>query len=110
MDQRARKRRDGSGPKLLRRDIRLHHAHFPWSRKPPPDLMGRLGSDSTPPVCAKNKELRHIPNGLTARYIRAFLDESQPCQFAIQHDQERMPVRLRPIKRKGLIAEPAILS
>src|ERR1700683_3301116 len=71
MDQRASKRRDGSGPKLLCRDIRLHHAHLPWPRKPPPDLMGRLGADPASPVCAKNKELRHIPHRAATGYIRA---------------------------------------
>src|ERR1017187_3381071 len=93
---------------MLRRNIRLHHADFPQSRKPPPHLVRNVSSNSTPPVSAKNKKLRHIPDILIARYVRPSLQRDQACQFALHPDQNRMSARLTPIKRKVLVAEPPV--
>jgi hypothetical protein len=110
LDRLTRKHRDGFCPKMLRRNVRLHDANLPQSREPPPHFMRRSSSNAASPASTQNEKLRHIPNHAVARDSRPSLDKNQPGQFAIHPDKKRMPVRLRPIKRKGPVAEPAILS
>lgn len=109
VDHLTRKHRDGACPKMLRRNVRLHHANLPQSWEPPPHFMRYSSANSTSPASANNEKLCHIPDRVVARDLRSFLDKNQACQFPIHPDQERMSVRLRPIQRKGPVAEPAIL-
>ena len=54
---------------LLSRNIRLHYANFPGPRKPPPEIMCYLSSDSATTVSASDKELCHIPDLFVAGEI-----------------------------------------
>ena len=109
VDHLTHKYRDGSCPKMLRRNIRLHYANFPQPREPPPHFMRRLSSNATSPASSNNKKFCHIPDRVIARHFRPSFDKGQPRQLAIHPDQERMSVGLRPIERKGPVAKSAIL-
>src|SRR5579871_1871097 len=96
-------------PETMRRLIRLHDANFPPARKLAPHLVRHTGSNSTPPIAAHNKELRHVPGGRVAGQFRPLLYENQPRQFAIHSDKKRMPASLAPIQGKMLVAESTVL-
>src|ERR1700761_8309875 len=70
--------------------------------------MRCLRSNSASAVATKNKELRHIPDRLTARDFGPSLHKDQPCQFAVHPDKKRISIRLAPIKRQVFVAKPAI--
>jgi len=57
MDGLPTKIRNGARPKLMSRNVRLHCANFPGSRKPAPEIMRYLSSDSATTVSASDKEL-----------------------------------------------------
>ncbi len=103
------KQRDSPLPKMPRRSVRLHHAHLPASREPPPDLMRRARSNSPPPASPHDEKLSHVPHRFMAGIRGSRLDQHQPGQFPIYPDQERMPARISPIERQRLISELAVL-
>jgi len=106
----TRKSTDGVRPKLMRRNIRVHHANFPRAGKSSPHLMRYVSSYSTPPASTKYKKLRDIPHSLIAGDFGASLHQHQACQLAVQPDKKRMPPRLTPIKRTLFVAKPSIRS
>src|SRR5664279_4995675 len=73
MSRLARKPGNGTCPKMVGGNIRLHHANFPLPGKPPPQLMGYLNSKTPPAVSANHEELRHVPDSLIPRHPRPSL-------------------------------------
>src|SRR5213083_2930437 len=108
MDRCACKFGDGARPKVFCRNIRLHYAHFPHSRKSFPKVTRDVSSNSAPPIAAKNKEFGHIPDIRRVTDFRPFLHQDEPCQFAVYPDKKRMPAGLAPIERKVLVDKPPI--
>jgi hypothetical protein len=72
--------------------------------------VGDLSSDSFSAAATKNKELGHIPDSGVARDLRALFDENQARIFVIELNKEGMTGGVRPIERKGGVAEPAIVT
>ncbi len=107
MDAPTRKCRDGTLPKIVGRNIGLHHADLPWARKPLPYLVCYLSSDSTPPASAKDEEFSHIPDSQVGGDFRPALHQNEPCQVATLLYKKRKSARFAPIKWKQGIAEPA---
>src|ERR1700756_4069069 len=89
---------------MLRRNIGVHHPHFPWSREAAPDLVRDPGPHSAPTMPAEDKEFSHVVD----RRFRASFDQGKSCQFAFYDDQEWMPVGLAPVKREVRVGESAI--
>lgn len=107
MDALTRKCRDGTLPKMVGRNIGLHHADLPWARKLLPYLVCYLGSDSTPPASAKDEEFSHIPDSQIGGDFRPTLHENEPCQVSTLFYKKRKSARFAPIKWEKGIAEPA---
>lgn len=73
-----------------------------------PYRVRRSSSNSAPAVSAKNEELGQIPNGPIARGTWLLLHEDQSGKFSIGPEEERVPVRFRPIERKVTVTESAV--
>ena len=97
-------------PEMQRGCVSVHDADFPGAGEALPDLMRRVGANSTPAVSAKDEELRHVPGGLAACELRALLYQCEAGELAFVSDQEGMPAGLGPVERKRRIAESAIFA
>ena len=110
LDRLAGEFRNCPFPKLARGTIGLHHANLPAPRKSAPYCVSGRDPNSTPPVAARDKKLRHVPDRRIAGCTRSSLYQSQTCQFAIRPDKKGVPAGLKPIKREIFVAEPAVRS
>ena len=99
---------DGALPKPVSGMIRLHDANLPGPRKLPPDFVRDFASNSTTPVTAEDKELRHIPNRSTAGDLRPSLYQGEPYECPIHPDKQRVTAWLMPVERKIRVAESSV--
>jgi hypothetical protein len=100
--------RDRFGPKAQGRDIVWKHPNFPSPGKSPPNLAGGRLSDEPAAFTANYEEVGHVPDGLVSREVGSFLYEGETGDPAIDSDDERESIRLRPIKRQGAVFESSI--
>src|SRR5579863_3758606 len=95
---------------MQRGNIGRHRANLPWAGKSPPDFMCDVRSDSTFPAATEDEEFGHIPDERIAGGSWRSLDENESGQFAVHFYQERMAVRVGPVKWKRRVGESAIVA
>jgi hypothetical protein len=78
----------------------LHHSNLPKPWKTSPHLLRGECSYPVPAAASKNKKFRHVPHFPIIRNLRTSLHQCEPCELAIEPDEERVSIGFTPVQWK----------